>query len=119
MDTLIKMFKIQLSNPTRYTQVAIPALSMILRDLTTLWISLSEGMICMLDLFFNLPTMRMPQSPTSLNALRFLAVDQATTMTAEEVEEAAVPCATVTTKTTQISLTAGDMDLEEVEVNGN
>ena len=56
MDTIIKMSKIQLSSPTRYTQVALPALSMILRDLTILWISLPEGMVCMLDLFFNLPT---------------------------------------------------------------
>ena len=56
MDTLLKMFKLQLPSPTRYTQVALPALSMILRDLTILWISLSEGMIRMLDLFFNLPT---------------------------------------------------------------
>ena len=33
-----------------------------------------------------------------------------------EVEDAAVPCATVTTKTTLISMTAGEVDLEEVEV---
>ena len=58
----------------------------------------------------------MPQSPTSLNVQRVFAVDQPTTMTAVKVEEAAVLCATETTKTTQISMTVGEMDLEEVEV---
>ena len=59
----------------------------------------------------------MSKYPTSLNMLRVLAVDEQTTVTAVEVEEAEIPCATVTTKTTQISMTAGDMDLEEVGVH--
>lgn len=54
MDTLDALVGIDLSGQIKFSPVATPAFSMILRDLTLLWVAMSEGMIRLLDLYFNL-----------------------------------------------------------------
>jgi outer membrane biosynthesis protein TonB len=56
MDSLTSMFALELGGQIKYSPVATPAFSMIFRDLTILWVSLSEGMIHLLSLFFSLDT---------------------------------------------------------------
>lgn len=54
MDSLNALFAIDMGGQIRFSPVATPAFSMIFRDLTILWVALSEGMIRLLDLFFEL-----------------------------------------------------------------
>lgn len=71
MDTVDALIGLQLTGQTRHTPVATPAFTMILRDLTICWVTLSEGLIRLLDLFFQL------EIPTAIIALdvykRFVA----------------------------------------------
>lgn len=71
MDTVDELFNLQISGPTRFTPAANPDFSMILRDLTILWISLSEGMIRLLDLFLSLDQ---SSAQISLDACRSIPV---------------------------------------------
>lgn len=54
MDTLDSLFSIELSGQIKFSAVATPAFSMVLRDLTLMWVALSRGMIRLLDLYFEL-----------------------------------------------------------------
>lgn len=60
MDTVEKVFALELGGHIRYAPAAQPGITMVLRDLTILWVALTEGMIRLLDLFFELPQDKAP-----------------------------------------------------------
>ncbi|KAK1869024.1 hypothetical protein I4F81_011506 [Pyropia yezoensis] len=55
-DSVDRLFGLDLSGQVRFSPVGTPAFSMILRDATSLWVGLSQGMIRLLDLFFKMET---------------------------------------------------------------
>lgn len=67
MDTLETLFSIELAGQIKFSAVATPAFSMILRDLTLIWVALSEGMIRLLDLYFEL---QIPKATIALDVYK-------------------------------------------------
>ncbi|CDF34211.1 Phosphatidylinositol-binding clathrin assembly protein [Chondrus crispus] len=72
MDTVDALLGLQLQGQTRHSPVANPAFTMILRDMTIFWITLSEGLIRLLDLYFELD---IPKAVIALDVYkRFVAM---------------------------------------------